>query len=68
MTTAVKKLLSSFDTLTTAEQKQAADAIWRRLAKLESPSLSDEDLIATAEEAFLELDAREAAHEKRRAR
>jgi cytochrome c556 len=59
---------SSFDSLSEAEKKRAANAIWRRLAKLEYGPLTDAALAATAEAAFLELDAREAADAKRRAR
>jgi len=68
MTVAVKKLLASFESLTRSQKREAIAEICRRIAKLEKPPVSDQELVASAEAAFLALDAREATDEKRRAR
>jgi hypothetical protein len=60
MTTAVKELLNRFERLSEQEQQEAARAILVRTAQMDSPELSDEQLTALADEAFLELDQREA--------
>lgn len=63
MTTAVQHVLESFEHLRDAEKQQVAAEIIRRLAKLDFPPLSDEDLVLSAEELFLELDKQESEHE-----
>ena len=72
MSSALRNFLTSFDTsfqsLSDAEKRQAITAICRRIAKQDYPAVTDDELIATAEAAFQELDARETADEKRRAR
>ena len=61
MTEAVKELLDAFDALPDAERHEAAAELLRRILRREPGDLSDDALIATAEELFLELDTREAA-------
>ncbi|MCI0361422.1 MAG: hypothetical protein L0211_23310 [Planctomycetaceae bacterium] len=63
MSSKVKKFLESFDSLNTAEQREAAAQILRRTAVMDSPPLTDDDLVSMAEELFLQLDAEEAANE-----
>jgi predicted HAD superfamily phosphohydrolase len=59
MSTAVQALLDNFDALSESERHDAAVEILRRVAP---PSeLSDEALVAAADEVFRELDHREAA-------
>ncbi len=60
MTTAVQSLLTNFDRLSEAEKRDAAREILRRTARWDSPSLTDEELTAIADETFLELDRQEA--------
>ena len=60
MTTAVQHLLTSFDRLSEAEKAEAIVAILHRSLALDFPPLSDEALVLSAEELFLELDRREA--------
>jgi len=43
------------------EKKEVAAAILHRTLQLNFPPLSDEELVLSAEEVFLELDRREAA-------
>jgi hypothetical protein len=62
LTDAVQQLLKSFDALTEAEQREAAAELLRRVSQLEWPELPDGALVTAAEELFLDLDAREAAH------
>ena len=61
MTQAVQELLNSFDALTEAEKHEAAAQVLRRVVEGESGDIPEDALVATAEELFLELDAREAA-------
>ena len=61
MTQAVQELLDAFDGLTEAEKHEAAAQVLRRVAEGESGDIPEDALVATAEELFLELDAREAA-------
>jgi hypothetical protein len=60
MTTATQHLLDTFDLLSGEEQQAVACEILRRLRDVDLPSLSDEDLVSSAEALFLELDRREA--------
>jgi hypothetical protein len=60
MSTSTQHLLDSFDELTEAEKQEVAAEILRRTMNLDIPSLSDDELILSAEELFLELDRREA--------
>lgn len=61
MTASVNQLLASFDRLPEAERLEAAAEILRRALHWELPPLDDEAMALSAEELFLELDAREAA-------
>lgn len=63
MSTAVQELLKSFDRLPDAEKQEAAAEILRRSVDFEFSPLSDEELVASADELFVELDQREAGHE-----
>jgi hypothetical protein len=54
-------LLQSFDALSEAEKHEAATEVLRRALPIVSADVPEEALVATAEELFLELDAREAA-------
>lgn len=60
MITAVRNLLSAFESLPKTEKQQFASEIIRRSVNLDLPPLSDEDMVLSAEELFLELDRREA--------
>ena len=60
MTLAVKQLLKSFDELSDEERQSAAAQLLRRTLQDVPPDLSEDALIAAAEEVFLELDSREA--------
>ena len=61
MTASAEQVLTSFDDLPEAEQKQVASESLRRAAGLDLRRLSDEELVLNAEEVFLELDRREQA-------
>lgn len=63
MTNAVKHLIDSFDALSTEEQREAARLLLARVVAGESGDVSDEALVAAADELFRELDCREAAGE-----
>jgi hypothetical protein len=60
MTVAVKQLLKSFDALSDEERQSAAAELLRKTLQEVPPDLSEDALVAAAEELFLELDAREA--------
>lgn len=62
-TAVIKELLKTFDQLTNSERLEVASEILKRVAHLDLPPLSDEDIVLSAEELFLELDKREAVHE-----
>ena len=62
MTTAVRRLLDTFDALTPAEKHEAAAQVLRRVVDGESGDVPDESLVRATEELFLDLDAREAAN------
>ncbi len=61
MTNSAKAILESFDELPDTEKWDVVRALLQRALHLDSPPLSDEELVAQAEELFLELDKREAA-------
>ena len=61
MTIAVQQLLASFESLTDAEKQEAAAEVLRRSLRQDYGPLSEETLIAAADQLFLDLDAREAA-------
>ncbi len=60
MTIAVQNILKSYDQLPEQEKRELAAEIIRRSLKLNLPPLSDEDLVLSAEEIFLEHDRTEA--------
>jgi len=62
MTAAVQQLIQSFEALSDAEKQEAVAEVLRRGMALEQEPLSDEGLVAAAEELFLDLDARESVH------
>ncbi len=64
MTRSVQDLLDTFDRLPEVEKREAASEILRRVRGFTFAPLSDEELILSAEELFLELDRREEADER----
>jgi hypothetical protein len=63
MTASVNKILEFFDKLPETEKREVAAAILRRALQFDIPPLTDEDLVAQADDLFRELDAREASDE-----
>jgi hypothetical protein len=63
MTQNVRHVLDEFDRLTRDEQQEAALEILQRTLRDEQLPLSDDDLARLADQVFLDLDAREVAHE-----
>ena len=61
MTTQVRNILESFDTLPEVDKRELATEIIRRSVLLDSPPMTDPQLVSAAEETFLELDRREAS-------
>lgn len=68
MTAVAKAILESFDELSEQEKREVASAILRRTLRFELPPLTDDDLVAQADELFRELDTREASNEQGKAR
>lgn len=64
MTQTAQNIISTFDRLPTAEQKEITKIILRRHLEIEMPSVSDDELVVSAEELFLELDRLEAIDAK----
>ena len=67
MNTTSQQLLDSFEQLPETEKQQVAAEILRRTVPLDIPSLSDEELLSSAEAVFLELDESEAENEQQQA-
>ncbi|MGH7774556.1 MAG: hypothetical protein ACREQA_20210 [Candidatus Binatia bacterium] len=63
MTVSGKRILESFDELPETEKREVASAILRRALRFDTPPLTDEDLVAQADDLFRELDTREASDE-----
>ncbi len=63
MTTAVRKLIESFERMSDAERTEAVVEILRRSPNVVSPPIEDDEFLMAQVETFLELDAREAADE-----
>lgn len=61
MSTAVRELLQSFDSMTEIEKREASAAILQRAREL---TLSDETLTEMADELFQSLDAEEGSRAK----
>jgi len=55
-----KDIISIFDRLPLGQQNEVAKQILRRSLDVETPEISDDELIFAAEEIFLGLDEREA--------
>jgi hypothetical protein len=64
MTKAVQQLLESFEILTEQEKHEAAAEFLRRSLRVAPAQVPDDTLIATADELFRELDARDSADAK----
>jgi hypothetical protein len=60
MNLSMQQIIDSFELLPDSEKQKVAFEILRRSVHLEVPPLTDEDLIAAAEDLFLTLDALEA--------
>ncbi len=59
MSQSVPNFLNAFEQLTESEQGEITAAILKRTLNLDFDSLTDEELIQSAEELFLELDKQE---------
>jgi hypothetical protein len=62
--TNVQELLGAFDALPEADKHQAAVEILRRVSSATEGDLPESALVEAAEELFLALDVKEAAHAK----
>ncbi len=65
MTQTVQQLLDSFDALTPYDKHQAAVEILRRYTGVARGDLTEEALVALADELFTNLDDQEAGHAPR---
>jgi hypothetical protein len=68
MTTAVRDLIRSFQSLSDAEKREAASFLLRQVVQDEASDLGAESFAAIAEELFLDLDAEEAGNGQSSAR
>jgi hypothetical protein len=59
MITTAEEIINKFGQLPTLEKKQVISIILRDSLEVETPILSDEELVFNAEDIFLELDRRE---------
>ena len=60
MITTTKEIIEKFSQLPVSEKKIVVSVILRDALETETPILSDDELVLSAEELFLELDEREA--------
>lgn len=60
MGTLAENVIATFDRLPETEKQEVAAAILRRTLQIDFPPVSDNELVLSAEETFLELDRREA--------
>ena len=60
MGTPAENLIATFEQLPDTEKQEVASAILRRTLQNDFPPVSDEELILSAEQTFLEIDRREA--------
>jgi hypothetical protein len=60
MGTPAENVIATFDRLPETEKQEVAAAILRRTLQIDFPPVSDNELVLSAEETFLELDRREA--------
>src|SRR3989442_5195056 len=63
MTRSVEELLNSFEKLPEAEKRELASEIIKRSLTLDLPELSDDSLLAAADQVFLQLDKEETIDE-----
>jgi hypothetical protein len=56
VTDAARKILDSLDALPEADRREVFREILRRVALIEHGALSDADLVAAADEVFLEIE------------
>lgn len=61
MTGTVLKILEEIEQLPELERRELASEVLRRMALLDAPPLTDDELVAEAEAVFLALDRAEAA-------
>lgn len=61
MTSTTREIIESFSQLPNSEKKIVVSMILRDALEVETPSLSDDELVLNAEDLFLELDRREEA-------
>ncbi|MEK6410122.1 MAG: hypothetical protein AABN34_24620 [Acidobacteriota bacterium] len=59
MTRTVQQLLDTFDRLPEPEQREVASEILRRFRRIAVDPISNDELILSAENLFLEIDQRE---------
>lgn len=64
MTATTQEILERFTQLPMSEKKIVVSVILRDTLEVETPDLTDNELVLSAEELFLELDQREAADGK----
>ena len=55
-----ENIIAEFNQLPDSEKQEVAAAILRSTLRIEFPRLSDDELVLSAEETFLDLDRREA--------
>lgn len=60
MCTDSPNVIESFDAFPVVQQREVIAELLRKVAKWDSPPLTDDDLARLADETFLELDRREA--------
>ncbi|HEX8846207.1 MAG TPA: hypothetical protein VF791_16280 [Pyrinomonadaceae bacterium] len=60
MSTSAQDILESFDQLPDSDKQEVASEILRRTLSFDISPLSEDELVLSAEEIFLELDRREA--------
>lgn len=60
MGTPAENVIATFDRLPDEEKQAVATAILRRTLQIDFPPVSDDELVLSAEETFLQLDRREA--------
>ena len=60
MGTPAENIIAEFNQLPDSEKQEVAAAILRSTLGIEVPRLSDDELVLSAEETFLDLDRREA--------
>jgi hypothetical protein len=57
--TPAENVIATFDRLPETEKQEVAAVILRRTLQIDFPPVSDDELVLSAEETFLELDRRE---------